>query len=52
LVSFNEDWEEEIEEGAWTIDRHRLPENLVPYIDELEKIANDNIPWGCCGGCV
>lgn len=51
-VSFNKDWEEEITEGAWTIDKYRLPENLLPYVDEIEKIANDNIPWGCCGGCV
>ena len=52
LVSFNENWEEEVEEGAWILDRRKLPENLLPYADEIEEVANDNVPWGCCGGCV
>ena len=50
-VSFTGDWEEEIEDGPWSIDNwpEGFPEELKR--DVLESV-NSKIPWGCCGGCV
>lgn len=39
-------------EGDWYINEEDLPEDLRPYKDEIEKIANDNVEHGCCGGCI
>ena len=38
-------------EGEWKIKEDRLPEELRPFRKEIEKLANDNIEHGCCGGC-
>jgi len=39
-------------EGDWYINEEELPEDLQPYKDEIEKIANENVEHGCCGGCI
>jgi len=49
-VSFDENWDEEITEGPWSVD------SWPSFFDEDMKkealeVINDNIPWGCCGGC-
>ena len=53
-VTFTKDWEAVVKQGPWTIDPDVLPAALhsYPLIYELAKLANDNIPMGCCGGCV
>jgi hypothetical protein len=50
-VSFDEDWQEIVTEGPWHI--HDWPENFPNELKDLaEQLVNDNIPWGCCGGCI
>lgn len=49
-VWFDNDWNEHIENGRWSIDP--LPEDLEPLRKEIEECINENIPHGCCGGCV
>lgn len=51
-VSFDNDWEECIEEGDWSIDRDALVPELQDDWRELESLVNDEIPHGCCGGCI
>lgn len=48
-VFFDEDWNECVGWGPWTVD---LPENLEIFRAEIEELVNSNVPWGCCGGCV
>jgi hypothetical protein len=50
-VSFDNDWNENVTEGDWTISEFPkdFPEELK---SEAERLVNDNISKGCCGGCV
>lgn len=51
-VSFDADWEANVEEGDWSIDRNALAPELQDDWRELESLVNDEIPHGCCGGCI
>lgn len=51
-VSFDADWEADVEEGDWLIDRDALVPELQDDWRELESLVNDEIPHGCCGGCI
>lgn len=50
--TFDSHWHEIVEEDAWIIDPEQLPDYLYQYADEIEDVVNENIPWGCCGGCL
>jgi len=50
-VWFDDDCNENVEEGDWTIGI--FPENFPEELkEEAEKIVNENVRKGCCGGCV
>lgn len=51
-VWFSEDWEEHVETGRWALNTNVVPPELQGDLRELEALVNDEIPWGCCGGCV
>lgn len=38
--------------GPWIIDEYEIPEELKKYTQELIDIFNENVDWGCCGGCI
>lgn len=45
---------ESIEKAPWIEDEifaKKLPEELYKHIDELLKVFNENVPYGCCGDC-
>lgn len=42
----------DIQKGRWIIDKNELPEKYRQYADEIDRVFNENIPWGCCGGCI
>lgn len=52
-VTCDESWNYEIENGPWSIYPFRLPDELQhpDLIQELTRLANEHIEWGCCGGC-
>ena len=50
FISYGTDWGDAyVETGRWSID---LPEDLEPFQKEIEECINENIPYGCCGGCI
>ena len=50
---FNSDWSESYTETEpWEIDTNELPDELKQYAEELIDIFNNNVPYGCCGGCL
>ena len=51
-VWFDVDWKEYVEEGLWSVDDDKLPEILKPYAKYIECLVNENVPLGCCGGCI
>ena len=48
-ITFDDDYFEHIEHGPWSI---IVPEELSQFKEEITKCVNENVPWGCCGGCV
>ena len=40
------------ETGEWIIDAQKLPEKYRKFADEIDRVFNDNVEWGCCGGCI
>lgn len=45
------DWDMWPEEGDWKIDLKEHPE-LEQYKEEIERVVNENVEHGCCGGCI
>lgn len=48
-VWFDSDWMEHIETGEWTVN---VPEKYEYLENEITEVVNENVPYGCCGGCV
>lgn len=48
-VTFDNNWTEHVGTGLWSVD---VPDDLSDLESEIEACVNDNVPYGCCGGCV
>lgn len=54
-VEFDEDWNEDVGEGPWELNyffADKYSDDILELIPELLRIFNENVPWGCCGGCI
>jgi len=50
-IIFDKDWVEHVGHGPWSI--YEWPKNFPKkYKEEVLQEINEQIPWGCCGGCV
>lgn len=38
-------------EREWLIEIEEIPDRLRMYALEIDRVFNDNVPFGCCGGC-
>lgn len=41
-----------INKGPWSLHDHDFPEELKPYKRLITKMVNENVEYGCCGGCL
>lgn len=41
-----------VNQGEWHTDVEALPEKFKKYADEIDRVFNDNVEHGCCGGCL
>lgn len=39
-------------DGEWNIYTDELPEKYRKYASEITRVFNDNVEYGCCGGCI
>lgn len=51
-VTADADWNFTVKTGCWEIDADRIPEQFREYASEIDEVFNDNVPYGCCGGCI
>lgn len=51
-VWFDGGWNGHVNNGEWEIDVDNLPEQFRKYAQEIDSAFNDNVEWGCCGGCI
>lgn len=54
-ISFDSEWNVRIKEGEWLwkcYETDKLPSDIVENKEYVMEIFNDNVQWGCCGGCL
>ena len=49
---FYNNWDDYIDHGEWQIFEDDLPEEYRKYSEDIINVFNENVPWGCCGGCL
>ena len=41
-----------ISHGEWLIDVKQIPEQYRQYAPIIDEVFNENVEYGCCGGCI
>lgn len=41
-----------VNDGEWIIDAKKIPEQYQKYASEIDRVFNENVRHGCCGGCL
>ena len=53
-VSFDKEWNADVSDGPWKISSEKpdYQEEIWNALPEILSVMNENVPFGCCGGCV
>lgn len=53
-IKSNGNWDMWPEKGEWELlyRNEDYPKEILNILDDLIKIFNENVPYGCCGGCI
>ena len=51
-VTHDDDWNWDIQHREWEIDVEELPEQFRELAAEIDAVFNENVDYGCCGGCI
>ena len=51
-ITCDDDYNFQVFEDEWTIDKDALPEELKNLSKQICQVVNENVSYGCCGGCV
>lgn len=51
-ICADENWNFDVRQGEWEINADEIPEEFRRYAAEIDEVFNDNVSWGCCGGCI
>lgn len=50
---FRNKWQDSYtEHGEWQMIESNLPTKYRKYAEDIINIFNDNVSYGCCGGCL
>lgn len=44
--------DDEVWSGPWTVWDYHIPSEYKHLKKIIEKVVNENVPFGCCGGCI
>ena len=51
-VTHDSDWNFNVDRGEWEIDVQEIPEQFREIAPEIDRVFNENVEYGCCGGCI
>lgn len=51
-VTHDDDWNFDVVSGEWEIDVEELPKQFKELAEEIDRVFNENVEYGCCGGCI
>lgn len=40
------------EQDEWIIDYNQIPDQFKKYAEQIDRVFNENVEYGCCGGCL
>jgi hypothetical protein len=54
---FTDDWDENVTSGPWEMclspsEKESYPPEIRDMLPEILAVMNENVPHGCCGGCI